>query len=234
MSETGFLNLDLYLVELFCLYLNWVRNDPEHTAIADVFGKHTPEYRGRIASYLASLNITTDIREREEGVRYLYILPSFPMADLPFPQIGIYLGEEVETDHYLGDIVTDEQITITGPGGEPIAVDNIYGECSQATYRADVLDNSKEAVVWLSRLCQRAIISKKSELSQLGAQEINMSLSDLKIEQEQFPTVAFGRALTVTSKIVQTWKKREPIYTYGEGVNTALESTYAEGVNTAL
>ena len=219
----AFLDLDIYFVNTIAAFLQSVKDDQTNLVINDMFGGQSANFRAAVVQYLGSLEISTDLRDREsDDTRVLYILPSFTLADLPFPQISIYLGNEDSQDFMLG--------SETGGDTLPVVVDGVtvgwdveQGYWAGVNYRADIVCGTKEETIWLSRLCQRAILDKILELDGMGVKEPRISLADLKLEQEQFPTMVFARGLMFVAKSLNTWNLRIPATVdYETGTNTAL------------
>lgn len=216
-------NLDLTLIDLFKAAVEEVQDSDSQWVIDDLFADRSDDYLNGIKLYLSSVKVTSDMREREDGQRFLYVIPSFPMADMPFPQIGVYLAPEEVNDFFLGNSVGIETTEIKDASGTTIALEKTNGCFGQAAYWADIVANTKEEVIWLSRICQRSILVNLKGLEELGAMEIRISLGDLKLEQEHYPAMVFARRLIFNCKLGITWTERIPLSgTYATGINKAL------------
>ena len=84
---------------------------------------------------------------------------------------------------------------------------------SAISYRADIFCNTPEETVWLSRLCQRALFSKVLALDAMGVKEPRISMADLRLEQEHFPSQVFARGISLSAKAFHTWHETIPAYT---------------------
>lgn len=219
----AFPNLDLFLIDLFAAFIERIKGETDRFTLDDLFGDRPEEEREAVALYLSGVNIAKDIREREDGERYLYIIGSFPTMELPFPQIGVYIAPEDTSDFFVGNDVGIESEAVRDGIDTIIAWDQTLGCASNGTYWCDIICNTKDEVVWLSRICQRAIIEHLDDLALLNAIEPKISMGDLKPEQEHFPGLVFARRVTLTAKVFQTWKKRLTVGTYATGINKALE-----------
>jgi hypothetical protein len=158
-------------------------------------------------------------KENEE--RVIYVIPSFLLFNLPFPQIGIYMGADDSQDFFCGQDVNGEPKPIT-KNGDIVAWDYEKGYYAGVNYRADIIAGSKDEVIWLSRLCQRAIAANVPHLEKMGVVETRIGAADTKLEQEHFPALVFSRAVIFTGKSLHTWSVRVPAYGYETGINTAL------------
>jgi hypothetical protein len=216
----SFINIDLYLVDLFHSFIKSVQDDDNCRVIDDVFSDRPVPYREAIKGYLRSKHITKDFgdREREDNI---YVLPSHPLRELAFPQVAIYLAEENSADWYLGGITGTDLIPIDEPDFTGYGIEN--GAIAMATYRADIVANTKEEAIWISRLCQRAIYGKILELDGMGVKEAKVGMADLQLHPEHFPSLVFGRGVFLTAKVIQTWIERQPaLGTYEVGRNAGV------------
>lgn len=215
----GFPNVDMILkkimVEEFkALQLN------SSLAISDLFEDMTPAEQTRIANYLRSITITDDVRDR--GDRRLFILPHFPLIDLPLPQIGLSVGEESAGERVLGDYA-GEATPVADSDGTVIAWDIPHGYFANGSWNIDIVTASKDETVWLSRLCQYFICRSLDDLDGYGIKEISLSLTDIKIEQQTMqPGDFFARSIRMTGKAANTWIKRVSASYYQTGINLAL------------
>jgi hypothetical protein len=214
-------DLDLYFVDLFATFLNGLKDNLHGGVLDDVFAMRPDEERARIAQFLTCTTFTKDVRERGEGERVVVIIPSLPTTMIPFPQVAVYLGEETSAGWSMGERADDSARPVTREG-ETLAWDYTYGYFAGVTCRIDILAGSREEVLWLTRLCHRALLGQTLALDALGVKEPAISLSDLQIEQQQMPALVFGRRVTYAAKVLQTWIERKPVGCYETGVNKAL------------
>lgn len=214
----GFTDLQTYFVDEFTAFLQAMQADATRYIIKDLFGTQTKERQAEVVNYIASLNISNDMTERPDQGKTLYILPSYPISNLPFPQIGVYLGADDTTDFYLGNY-TGAPATPLMDGLTQIGWEIENGHWSGVNYRIDVVANSPDESIWLARLCQRAILGKLMVLDGLGVKEPRISVQDQRLEQEQFPAMVFARSITFTAKVAQTWKEILPYTVYATGLN---------------
>jgi hypothetical protein len=206
----AFINLELYFRDLFAAAI--VEAGTDDRIIADLFSDRPEAERSAVQQYFSERRVLTDMNEelgkRERGI---YVLESFPLGHLPFPQIGVYLGGEDSQDFMLGQE--------TGAPPVPVLVNNEItnwdtekGYYAGINYRADIIANSKAEVIWLSRICQRAIASNIMALEAKGVIEARISAGDTKPEQEHYPALVFSRAVIFTGKSLHTWTTRVPVY----------------------
>lgn len=219
----GFPNVDKQLVKIFLQGFTDAQN--LGLAIPDTFEDLDPEEQADIALYLSRRVVTNDIRERSADERFLYIVPHFPIAGYPFPQIGISVGQESPGDKFLGDYV-GETLEVTDAEGNVIGWDTVKGYFAAATYNIDVVCNTKDEAIWLSRLCQHFICQALGQLTEVGIMQVDISLTDPKIDPQAAtqPADIFTRTVTVSALVANTWKVRKPAYTYATGVNKALDT----------
>lgn len=216
----AFINLELYLRDLFAAALEEARNDDR--VIADLFSDRPEDERFAAQQYVASRRVLTDMYEElGKGERGIYVTPSFPIGNLPFPQIGIYMGTEDSADHMVGQDTGAAPVPVV-QNEVTVAWDIEKGYFAGINYRADIIANSKDEVIWLSRICQRALAKNILALEAKGVIEVRISAGDTKPEQEHFPTLIFSRAVIVTGKALHTWTVRTPAYGYELGNNTEV------------
>jgi hypothetical protein len=214
-----FVNLDLYLIDTFIDFFAEAQKDS--TIIDDLFADRPVEERQKIMIYLTARTFVTRMDIVEDG-KVVYVIPSFPTASLPFPQIGVYMGGDDAQDFFVGqDTGRPPEAFVLN--GEATAWDWEKGYYASVNYRVDIIAETKHEVIWLSRLCQVAIARKIMELNRIGVIEPRIGAADTKIEQEQFPTMVFSRAVTLSAKSLHTWNERVPVETYQTGINTAVQ-----------
>ena len=218
----GFPNVDMFLVKAFISGFQKLQSDPEF-AINDLFEDLEQDDRAQIITYLNRLNVTKDLRDRDEKKKYLYIFPDFPLLGCPIPQIAISLGQEDTAEKFLGDAIGDNPEPIM-KGATQIGWTIEKGYLAAASWNVDVVCATKEEAIWLSRCCQRFICEALNDLAGIGVIEVNITLADMRMEAQQLmqPGEMFNRTLRVTAKVCNTWKKLLPVSFYAEGINTAL------------
>jgi len=213
----GFPNIDKYLVKRFIENFSEIQFD-DGFAINDTFDDMDSGQIAEIAMYLNRKTFTPDLRSR--GGNQVFVFPHFPQLDMPLPQIGISLGQETASDHFLGDAAGNStRYPLTGTQTH-WDVPKIY--IGAATYRIDVVTATKDEAIWLARMIQRFLCELQEELSNIGVYEMDIVLADLKLEQDQQPQTIFNRAVQINCKIQNSWTKRIPMETYQTGINTAL------------
>ena len=215
----GFPSLDLYFRDLFAAFLVLAQSD-DGSIINEVFADRPVEERAAARAYLANRQIITDFTDMDEKARTLFVVSSFIVSTFPFPQIGVYMGPEESFDFFLGNNLGVSE-PVLDKEGNTVGFDVAEGYFSSVSFRADIIDNSKMGVIWLSRLCQRAIASKITELESMGVTEHRIGAVDTRIEQEHYPALVFSRAVTYSGRALFTWNRRAPAVDYDLGVNTA-------------
>jgi len=221
----GFPNVDIFLCKIFAEKFPAVQDDPEFT-IDDLFEDLTALERTEITTYLQDIVFTRNLRERHGGddeQRRVYIVPNFPMLDLPFPQIGVSLGSENTADKFLGDC-TGDAVAVTDDNGNTIAWDIPKGYYATANWNIDVVCPTKDEAIWIARLCQLFICQSLDDLDAIGVVEVTVSTADIKLEPEHFPHIVFNRRVMVSAKAANTWKKRVAEADYRAGDNLALDT----------
>lgn len=216
----GFPNVDIFLCKKFEQCFLAVQADPTYT-IDDLFEDLDDDERAEITTYLQSIVFTKNLRERDDNQRYVYIVPHFPMIDMPFPQIGISLGTETTSEKFIGDY-TGDPTPVMDTNGKTIAWDQSKGYYANANWNIDVVCATKDEAVWLSRFCQLFVCQQLEALDAIGVVEVAIATADMKVEQEHFPHIVFNRRVMVTGKAANTWKKRISAYEYQTGMNLAL------------
>jgi len=216
----GFPNVDLILRDLFLADFQATKTTPEF-AVADLFDDRSEEEQAEIVEYLISRRFTGSVQDRGDD-RRVFILPHFPVSDLPFPQIGIYSGEVDGLDRLLGDY-SGESEAVKNEDGEVIGWAQIKGYWEVSSWNIDVVTATKDEAIWLARLCQYFICQSFQPLTEKGILEIDVMMTDLRPEKSTLqPLQYFVRGLKVRAKVANTWKKRLPVSYYETGVNLAL------------
>ena len=210
----GFPNVDTYLVGKFLEKFAAVKADGGF-AINDTFDDMDSGHRAEITAYISRKAFTSDLRSR--GDSQIYILDHFPLLDMPLPQIGISLGQESTADKFLDDL-QGESTPYPATGTQTHwDVPKMY--IGAATYRIDVVTATKPEAIWLARLIQRFICEEQDAMAGIGIYEIDITLADLKLEQEHLPQTVFNRAVQINCKVQNAWTKRIPIGNYQSGSN---------------
>jgi hypothetical protein len=214
----GFPNVDLLLVDIVEAGFLSTQINPDRN-IADVFSDLPVISRQKIVDYIISRRFVTDITRREDNT--IYIMPNFVMTGLPFPQIGISLGTDTATEQFLGNETGNTSIVTMANGNDEIATE--YAYYSTASWQIDIVAATKPEVVWLSRLCQLFILLQTYSLDEMGVSELTISLNDLKLEPEHYPSIVFARSISIHAKVYNSWLDYQPAITYQTGINTAVQ-----------
>jgi hypothetical protein len=212
-------NVDFYLVKTISEFLSEVQRDP--AAVVETLFEDAPgQMQAEIAQWIGRQTITSDFRDRREGA--LYVIPSMPLADLPFPQIAAYVGSENDTEFMLGSDDGEPTQPIM-EDGEIVGWQDEMAVISSGQWRVDIVCGSRYEAIWLSRLCQLALRRKLLEMDGLGIKEVSLSLADLQLDHQRFPQAVYARGIMMQAKVVQTWTDRLPVSFYQTGVNLAVE-----------
>lgn len=218
----GFPNVDLQLVKAFLAGFAAAKADP--SVLDNLFEDLDADDIAAIKQYLSSLTVTDDVRLRKDHQRYLYVLPNFPLSQLPFPQIGISLGQDDPAERFISDY-TGDPVPVLDEDDVLIGHDQEKGYLSQGNWNIDVVCATKPEAIWLSRLCQLFTCQAQDTLAQIGVIEVAVSLADIKLEPGQTtqPSEIFNRGLRISAKVANTWNKRIPLAgNYQTGINKAL------------
>jgi hypothetical protein len=213
----GFPNVDKILVRMFGQEFEALKLDSDYI-INDLFEDLDPDEREEITTYIQRKEFVTDIRRREDSA--VYLLTTFSTLDLPFPQISVTLGQE-DTDRYMGDQVGQSAPVLDG-NGATIAWDITKGFYAKSNWNISVVTATKDEAIWLSRLCQLFIFKNMMELEEAGVAEVNLSISDMKLEQDQQPLTVISRGIRMSATTLNSWIKRVPVSFYQTGNNLAL------------
>ncbi len=217
----GIPNIDLYLVALFRSFFVLAQGEGQ-TLIDDLFEGHPQAEISSIKSYLRRHVMTSDTRQRSDDQPHIYFIENYPLADIPFPQICVTVGNETTSEHFLGD-ETGQQEIVTDSEGTVLAVDKENTVFSRGAWSVDVVASSKREVVWLSRLCQLAIFSNLDQLASVGLTEVDLSVADMRLDPQFYPQVAPARRISVTGLVSQTWSVRVEAVQYQSGINLAID-----------
>lgn len=213
----GFPNVDIFLTSKLIERFAQAKADPSFI-VPDLFDDLSLAEQTEISTYIQRKNFTDDLRDRNDSE--VFIFPSYPMFQIPLPQIGISLGTEDTSEKFFDDVVGD---ATPYPNLEEITHWDIpKGYWAQASYQADIVCTTKDEVIWLSRFVQRFIMEELDTLDQIGVKEVALSLQDTMPKTEAQPTTAFSRAVRISCKVANTWTKRVPVSFYQTGNNTAL------------
>ena len=216
----GFPNVDLILKDLFLAEFAAVKAAPDF-AVEDLFEDRSAGEQAEIKTLISAKTYTDNTRDRGDGKR-VFIIPHFPAADLPFPQIGIYSGTVDENDHLLGDYTEPAQAVLDGQG-QTIAWDIVKGYWESSAWNVDVVAATKDEAIWFARFCQYFICQNLADLHQKGIVEVGISMTDLRLDKGTMqPMEYFVRGLKIHCRIANTWKSRQPVSYYETGINTAL------------
>lgn len=218
----GFPNVDIFLVKAVLATLNELKSSAGRYKVDELFEDLDPAERQEVHQYLNAMVPTSDIRER--GKRHLYVLPNFPLAEIPVPQIGISLGAEETAERWLGDDPGIDPEPVM-QGDQLVAWDHYRGYWAAASWNMDLVVQTKDEAIWLSRICQLAACENFDALDAMGVKEVTVALQDVRIDPKMFPDMVFVRSVRVSAgRILNSWKKRIPVgaYTYQTGINTAL------------
>jgi hypothetical protein len=213
----GFPNIDKILVAIFKAKFDALKAAPEFT-INDLFEDLSAGERAEITAYIQKKQFHTDIRDRKDSA--VFLMATFPMIELPMPQISITLGQE-DTDRYMGD-QTGISEPVLDTDGATIAWDIIKGFYSKANWTISIVTTTKDEAIWLTRLCQHTIFESMLDFEAAGITEVTISTADMRLEQDQQPLTIFNRTIRLTATVINSWKKRVPATTYKTGNNTAL------------
>jgi hypothetical protein len=215
----GFPNVDLILRDIFIAGFAAAQNAPEAT-VADLFDDRSPAEQLEVVRFLNSRTFTGDTRDRGDA-RRVFILPHFPTADLPFPQIGVYSGEVDANDRALGDYQGEATEVIEN--AELVGWAQEMGYWEMSSWNIDVVTASKEEAIWLARFCQYFICQELRTLTVKGVVEVGIAMSDLRAEKGTLqPLGMFVRGVKIHAKVANTWTKRLPLQSYASGNNLAL------------
>ena len=220
----GFPNVDKQLVKLIAAGFATAKADPNRMAflVKDLFEDLTAAERSQVSTYVTRKAFQTDVREKKGD--NAYILPSFPLTDIPFPQIAISLGVG-ESDRYMGDLtgesepILDDQENVTGWYIEK-------GYYERSTWDVHVVCATKDESIWLARLSQRFICEAFGQLAQVGINEVNIIMQDLRLEEGTMqPSTVFNRSIKLQATVSNTWKEQVGSNgTYAMGENAELSS----------
>jgi hypothetical protein len=225
----GFPNIDKFLVKRFLEEFALIQTDPQEV-VDDIFEEMDPEERKEVCTYLVNTNFTRSLEDRPENQRSCYVIPHWPVAEVPFPQIGISLGEEAQADKFLGDYTGQSTPVVSKQTGETIAWKIPKGYLSMDSWMIDVVCGTKDEAIWLTNLCKYFILKALPDLSELGLMEAALGINDVKLDQNSMtqPITYFVRTIRLSGKKANTWSKKVPAQYYQEGVNLAVESVTAE------
>lgn len=214
----GFPNVDKILQNIFATKFAAVKLDPTYT-ISDLFEDQDAGQQAEIIAYIQRKQFVTDIRSRQDNT--VYLITTFPMVDMPFPQISITLGQE-DTDRYMGD-QTGQSDPVLDDNGTQIGWDIIKGFYAKSSWNISVVTATKDEAIWLSRLCELFIFQSMDDLDAAGVTEVNLSVADMRPEQDQQPMTVICRGIKMSATTMNSWTTRIPIATYQSGNNVALQ-----------
>lgn len=213
----GFPNVDVFLVNKFIERFVEVKADPTFL-IEDLFSDLPEAERLEITTYIQRKNFTDDLRQMTDSE--VFIFPSYPMMNIPLPQIGVSLGNEDTKEKFFRDLVGEAKPY--PDAANPTHWDIPKGYWASANYQADIVCTTKDEVIWLSRFLQRFIVEAQDELDLIGVKNISISLHDTLIKTETQPTTAFSRTIRMNCDVANQWTKRIPVSVYTTGENIYL------------
>jgi hypothetical protein len=220
----GFLNVDIILKEKIIEFMGLLRNE-EYYRVHEIFDGLSENKKDEIYKYINKLTVTDNVQIRREGENFLYVVSSPILAEGPFPQIGVYVGNESQDERGLGDDTGEDAIPIV-EDGETVAWEAEYGLWQRGSWIIDIIGTTRDETIWLSRICQYAIVLNFKSLDLLGLIEMDIALQDTVLNQQFQPGLVYSRRLTVRGKFAGTWKDRfgvGTVGTYETGVNLAIE-----------
>lgn len=220
----GFPNVDLYLVSRFIECFSNAKGNLDFY-VSDIMEDRPDAERETIRLYLNGLRVTSDQKDRSSE-KTLFVVPSWPMFDLPFPQIGVSLASEGTVERLLGDETGTKRTGTAIIGGVEVGFqDTEYGYWASGQWNVDVVCASKLEAVWLANLCRRFVLASFLDLDEMGVKEVTLSLADIRLEGEQLPVPVFGRRLSIIAgRVTHTWWEREYFDgVYGIGINKGLQ-----------
>lgn len=213
----GFPNVDIFLSAKFIERFNEAKVNPTFI-VSDLFDDLSVAEQAEIIEYIQRKNFTDDLRERTDSE--LFVFPSYPMFNVPLPQIGISLGSENTAEKFFDDVVGEA--TPYPETGDQTHWAIPKGYWAQADYQADIVCTTKDEVIWLSRFLQRFIMEELDTLDQIGVKEVAVSLQDTMLKSEHQPITAFSRSVRISCKAANTWTKLIPVAYYQTGNNLSL------------
>lgn len=217
----GFLNVDIILKEKIIEFMGLLR-DEEYYRVHDIFEGLSENTRDEIYKYINRLNVTDNVQTRREDENFLYVISSPILADGPFPQIGVYVGNEAQDERGLGDDTGEDAIPIV-EDDVTVAWEATFGLWQRGKWIIDIIGTTRDETIWLSRICQYAIALNFKALDLLGLNEMDISLQDTLLDKQFQPGLVYSRRLIVGGKFAGTWKDRFEASTYETGVNLAIE-----------
>lgn len=213
----GFPNVDKILIRLFKAEFAAIKLDPAFI-ITDTFTDLDESEQNSILQYLVRKTFTDELRDR--GDAKVYLTTSFPMLDMPLPQISITLGQE-DTDRYMGDQV-GTSTPVLDTDGNTIAWDVLKGFYARSNWSIAVVAATKDETIWLSRLCERIIFDNMNTLELEGVAEVSLTMADHRLDPQHQPMTASNRTIRMTALTMNSYRKRIPASVYATGNNTAL------------
>lgn len=220
----GFPNVDKQLVRIIAAGFAAAKADADRMAflIGDLFDDLTEAEQLQIGTYVSRKTFKTDVREKKGDS--VYLITSFPLIDIPFPQIAISLGVG-ESDRYMGDL-TGESEAIKDADDQTIGWYIEKGYYERSNWDVHVVCSTKDESIWLSRFCQRFICEAFGALSQLGINEVTIIIQDLRCEEATMqPSTVFNRSIKLQATVANTWKEMVSATQIAEGDNAALTQT---------
>lgn len=211
----GFPNVDKQLVRILTAGFNAAKADPTFL-IEDLFEDLDVAEQAQIAAYLTRKTFVNDVREHKGS--NVYVIASFPLLEVPFPQIAISLGAG-DSDRFMNDL-TGQSKPITDGTGAVVAYAIEKGYYEKSNWDIHTVCATKDEAIWLSRLVQRFICEAFDDLARAGISEVNILIQDLRADENTLqPSTVFNRAIRLSATVANTWNERIPNGTYAEGTN---------------
>ena len=211
----GFPNVDKQLVRILTAGFNAAKADPTFI-IEDLFEDLDVAERAQITAYVTRKAYVNDVREHKGS--NVYIIASFPLLDVAFPQIAISLGAG-DSDRFMGDL-TGQSKPITDGTGAVVAYAIEKGYYEKSNWDIHTVCATKDEAIWLSRLVQRFICEAFDDLARAGISEVNIFIQDIRADESTLqPSTVFNRAIRLSATVANTWNERIPNGTYAEGTN---------------
>lgn len=157
----------------------------------------------------------------------IIVAPGFPNEQTPMPFVGVTVAEEHQDDAntpigYAFDRIDNGDGTWTDVRG--IAVDG--------TIKATIYTPNADVIIWLSAICQWALISQYDFfMSESGAAmyEVSSGLGDYEPQPQWLPTFVFSRGAYLRGKWMKTIKSSPNVVTSTSTTATFIDITTLNG-----
>lgn len=218
----GFPNVDIFLYRTILTKLKSYQ-DMENYRLEQTFDDLDETDLAEIRTFLAALHLTDNTRDKTDNS--LYVMPTYPLVDLLAPQICVTVGSEDTAGRVLGDETGEDAAAVVDGDGKTIAWDLDRGYWGSGMWMIQITAETKLAVIWLSRLCQQALVDSFQAMDGLGIKEVSIAVADLRPDPQYYPQNFFARGIKVNAgKVANTWKTRVQASYYETGVNLAIET----------